>query len=69
MSDAAFRTADFPGFTTTELRSFVSKGFADPEMDAKARAELDRRERALAGDVSVMTQAERLRFVKTGRAR
>jgi sporulation-control protein spo0M len=57
--DSAFKAAPYSGYTTDELRQMVSRP------SAKARemwAEIDRRERVAAGDVSVMTAAERLRY-------
>lgn len=67
--DAAFKTAKFPGLTDKQLKAAA----ADPETPAsKAGAMLDeliRRAKADDGDMSVMTDGERLRFIKTGKAR
>jgi hypothetical protein len=62
MSDAAFKTAAFPGYTTQELRETYNREPAD--IWVKMRAEIKRRERVAEGDVSVMTPAERLRHFK-----
>lgn len=69
MSDSAFKTAAYPGFTTKQLEEMYAEkssivGFG--EVAEKIQAELDRRYAAKAGDVSVMTPGERLRFHKTG---
>lgn len=73
MSDAAFKTAAFPGYTTAQLVGFIAKAKADGfyegcEHYSKMDAEIDRRSRVEAGDTSVMTSGERLRFLKTGKA-
>lgn len=65
MSDAAFKTAAFPGMTTKELEeAYAAKskvvGYGD--VAEKMQAELDRRAAAKAGDVSAMTPGERLRM-------
>lgn len=70
MSDAAFKTAKFPGYTTAQLKEFI----ADPEADMIRRElmqfEVDRRVKVAAGDWSVMTDGERLRHAQhTGRTR
>lgn len=65
MSDAAFKTAAFPGYTTNELRAAVAEGRGNETIVR----EIARREKALAGDTSVMTDGERLRFARTGKAR
>lgn len=65
MSDAAFKTGALPAYTTFELRKFLAKRDGKPlseDAAAKMRAEIDRRERVSAGDVSVMTPGERLRY-------
>lgn len=59
MSDAAFATAAYPSYTTKELLAFISAGRGNEKMVA----EVARRDRVAAGDVSVMTSAERLRRV------
>lgn len=58
--DSAFPTADYPGYTTNELREFLRK---KPD-NAKMSAEIERRERVAQGDVSVMTPGERLRYAR-----
>lgn len=63
--DNAFKTAPYPGYTTDELRHMLrTRPGCGPIMD-----EIYRREKVLAGDMSVMTAGERLRFVQTGKAR
>lgn len=59
MADAAFKTAAYPAYTTAELRDYVSGGF---DYNGSAKAEIDRRAKVAAGDVSVMTPGERLRY-------
>jgi hypothetical protein len=70
MSDCAFKTAAFPAYTTKELERSVKENplLTDAQRN-KMRAELERRMAVAAGDVSVMTDGERLRFAKTGTAR
>lgn len=65
--DNAFKTAAYPAMTTQELRAAVVG--ASGERFEKLANEIARREAAASGDVSVMTQGERLRFARTGRAR
>jgi len=72
--DAAFATAKYPGYTTAELGCMLIKHeerrVIYPANQLKdIRAEIARRAKVDAGDVSVMTPGERLRFVKTGKAR
>lgn len=67
MSDSAFKTAAFPGCTTQELRDIVATG--PSQGDLTILAEIARREKAIAGDMSVMTSGERLRYIRTGKAR
>jgi hypothetical protein len=61
--DSAFPTAAYPGHTTAQLQSAVAAGRGTPAM----LAEIDRRARRDAGDVSVMTPGERLRHIRTNR--
>lgn len=61
MSDSAFKSAPFPGLSTAELRLAVSRGSSKA---VEIQAEIDRREKAAAGDTSVMTAGERLRYVQ-----
>lgn len=63
--DSAFATAPYSGYTTDQLRQMVSRPSANA---AKMWAEIERRERVAAGDVSVMTPGERLRHVRAQRA-
>lgn len=67
MSDAAFKSAAYPSYTTEQLRAFVAndEGRA-AHITAAMRAEIERREKVAAGDVSVMTPGERLRRVREG---
>lgn len=66
MSDAAFKTAAFPAYTTAALKDRLAGTDGNPlplaeETAAKMRAEIARREKVAAGDVSVMSAGERLR--------
>ena len=60
MSDAAFKTAKYPAYTTAQLQAFIAKGEGNPTMEA----EVARRVLVAAGVTSVMTDGERLRFVR-----
>lgn len=70
--DAAFKTAAYPAYTTAQLREFVADydpataldKFRAPQAIADMKAEITRREAVAAGDVSVMTNGERLRFAR-----
>lgn len=64
MSDAAFKTAAFPGFTTAQLRAALDDGGRDRISRNKIETEIARRDRVAAGDVSMMTDGERLRFAR-----
>ncbi len=64
MSDAALASRPFPGFTTLQLKSFVTAGTAT---DATV-AEIARREQVASGDMSVATPAERLRVANGQKA-
>lgn len=64
--DNAFTPRPFAGFTTADLRKRVAT--ATGEKAGKMAAEIERREKVAAGNVEVMTAAERLRFAKTGNA-
>lgn len=66
MADAAFRNAKYPAYTTDELKAFLAEG---RDGEGHMAAEIDRRERVAAGDVSVMTDGERLRFARKGGAK
>ncbi len=66
MSDAAFKSAPYPGLTLEQLRAAAAKhDDANTAQSAqtfrKMSAEIERRERVAAGDRSVMTDGERLR--------
>lgn len=59
MSDAAFKTAAYPGYTTEQLREWAP---SRPEgIRRQMENEIERRAKRDAGDVSVMTDGERLR--------
>lgn len=60
MSDAAFKTGAYPAYTIDELKAFVAEG-REPSIAAAMTAEIARRDRVAAGDVSAMTPGERLR--------
>ncbi len=63
--DSAFATAPYSGYTTDQLRQMVSR----PSANARAMwAEIDRREKVAAGDMSVMTPGERLRHARNQQA-
>ncbi|RUU95885.1 hypothetical protein EOB36_31380 [Mesorhizobium sp. M6A.T.Cr.TU.017.01.1.1] len=59
MSDSAFKTAAYPGYSTGQLRDMVLNKRND-----MMEAEIARRERVAAGDITVMTDGERLRFAR-----
>lgn len=59
--DSAFKTAPYPAYTIPELQAFIAEG--RPNADVMA-AEIVRRQKVEAGDVSVMMPGERLRFAK-----
>lgn len=74
MSDAAFKIAKYPGYTTAELQKIIedSKGGnvrgVTEDHRFEMADEIARRAKVKAGDVSVMTDRERLRHVQaTGR--
>lgn len=69
--DAAFKTAAYPTMTTKELEAAVERAYLDLDLvkAEKLSTEIERRKKAMAGDESVMTQGERLRFIRTGKAR
>jgi len=70
MSDSAFPTGMFPGFTKAQLLDRLAWAvnepaapyYVSPETAAKMRAEIARRDAVAGGDVSQMTPGERLRF-------
>lgn len=69
MSDSAFKTASYPAYTTADLRRWLAAHTEGKTLLAagqyhKVCAELTRRAKRDAGDVSVMTDGERLRFAK-----
>lgn len=67
--DNAFKSAPFPAYTDRELMAGVLAG-RESGIDRSAMLdELRRREHVRNGDVAVMTDGERLRFNRTGKAR
>lgn len=66
MSDAAFKTGKYPAYTTPQLMVAIKSGQGNDAMVA----EVERRQKVAAGDWSVMTDGERLRYAQsTGRTR
>lgn len=61
MADAAFTTARYPGHSTDELKAAIEAGRDENGWMAE---EIARREKVAAGDVSVMTPGERLRYFR-----
>lgn len=61
--DSAFQTAPYPGMTSEQLERAIGEGRGNDVMIA----ELIRRQRRDAGDVSVMTPGERLRHIRGAR--
>lgn len=62
--DAAFPTAPYPGYTSAELQAIIDRPTTIPEVAAKMRAEVERREKVANGDMSVATPGGRLRAVR-----
>ena len=58
--DTAFPTAPYAGYTTKQLELFIAQGRGSEKM----QAEIERRAARDAGDVSVMTPGERLRYFR-----
>lgn len=59
--DSAFKSRPFAGYTTEQLRQYcIGVGRESDNRNAMI-AEVARREKVTAGDVSVMTPSERLR--------
>lgn len=70
MSDSAFKSAPFPGYTTDQLKGFITVAKTDGFYEGDRiyqdmQAEIDRRAKVQKGDKSVMTDGERLRFSRT----
>lgn len=66
MSDAAFKSAPYPAYTTMQLKIFIAEPQQlNAETVAKMQKEVDRREKVAAGDMSVATPAERLRAIRS----
>lgn len=61
---SAFNTAPYTAYTTTQLNGFVDAGRGNDVMVA----EIARRAKRDAGDVSVMTPGERLRRARAASA-
>lgn len=66
MSDSAFKSAPFAGYTTDELRAFLA-GNPLPSAIENMRREIARREAVANGDYSQATDGERLRAVRAGK--
>lgn len=68
MSDAAFKTAPFASYTTRQLQEFIDTTVPctddQYEKNEAMEREIVRRAKVAAGDVSVMTDGERLRHGK-----
>jgi hypothetical protein len=64
MADSAFKTAPFAAYTTVELTAALDRAEVSDDTSRRMVAEIVRRAKRDAGDVSVMYPAERLRFVK-----
>lgn len=69
MSDSAFKSAAFQAIMTADLVAHVEANELPAEIISKMVIEIGRRAAVNAGDRSQMTDGERLRFVKTGKAR
>ena len=69
MSDSAFQTGAYPGFTLAELEAKVDRAEVNGQTAPAAMvAEIARRKRVRAGDRSVMTPGERLRTARAASA-
>lgn len=64
MADSAFKTAPFAAYTTKELTAAVERVETSEDACRRMVAEMARRAKRDAGDVSVMYPAERLRYAK-----
>ncbi len=66
MSDAAFKSAPYAGYITNELREWLRRPHSGmtEEVTVRVYHEVERREKVAAGDVSVMTDGECLRYAK-----
>lgn len=64
--DAAFQSRPWPSLTSAELAAAIIKPTTPDERRTAMKAELDRRAKVAAGDVSVMFPAERLRHIRAG---
>ena len=58
--------ATFPAYTVAELEAFILAG---RDGDGKMTAEVARRAKVAAGDMTLATGGERIRYAKTGQAR
>ncbi len=65
MSDSAFKSAPYSGYTTKELEAFVAANRTTSNI-SRLKAEIARRAAVAAGDFSNSTDGERLRAVKAG---
>ncbi len=59
--DSAFKSAPYAGCMTRQLQEAIDNGTGNPAMTA----EIIRRGKVAAGDVSVMTDGERLRHARS----
>lgn len=64
--DSAFKSAPYSGYTTRELQQSFRRQENEETRD-KMLAELVRRRRVAAGDMSVATDGEKLRAVREGK--
>lgn len=65
MSDAAFKTAPYPAYTTKDLIEFLAQNKTlSEETRGIMQREISRRIQVQAGDTSVMTPGERLRHIR-----
>lgn len=62
--DNAFKTAPYGGCTTDYLKRVIAAGRGNPTMEG----EVARRAKRDAGDTSVMTDGERLRYANSKRS-
>lgn len=58
--DNAFRSKPYPGMTLAQLEAVAAKGNADPRIVA----EIERRQKVAAGDLTLMYPAERQRYCR-----
>jgi len=66
--DSPISSCAYPGYSLAQLKAKIEDGTCAESSIPKILAEIDRRERVKAGDMSVATAAERLRNLKNGEA-